>query len=467
MSLLRQTLRLAIPAMLENLFISSVFLIDALMVASLGPAQLAATGLGGVVMWRLISMSGVLRIGIGAATARRWGEGRFGAACDMLSHGIVLSFAAGLIVIGIMFPLAPYLFRAMQARGAVLFNIIPYFQIIVLILPMRLASINMGSSLRAAGNTRTPMVITLITNIINVALNYVMIFGHLGFPALGILGAALASFISLMGEFLIFTALGIRGMKATRVFKAPAQTIPPEPGETDSSGGEVLRFTRRGLRFVLPNATRTILRVSHPSFWEEVGITFGFLVFFAMISSFGEMALAAHTAIVRIESFSFLAAFGISIAAATLIGQALGAGNIADARRSFWLCIMLGSCIMGVMGIIFCLFPGWFLGWFVSPGGDFRDIGIPLLIIIAVEQPFIGMGMVLANGLRGAGQTTAPFVAQFTGVVLVRISLSYFFGFTLGWGLQGLYLATIFDWLVRTALLGWLVMQRKWEKAVV
>ena len=479
MNLFRHTIRLALPAVLENLFISMVFLVDALMVASLGAAPLAAAGLAGVVMWRLISTLGCVRIGLGAATARRWGEGRTGEACDLSSHGFVLGLIFGSVIL-VVYPGAEPLFRLLNAEGDVLREVLPYFRVIVLIVPLRLASINIASSIRAAGNTRAPMVITIIANIVNVTLNYILIYGEFGAPRMELYGAGLATCIAITLEFFCFVALGIFGVKALRVFR-------PEPIATPATGQELqvyeehyrarrqlapvkdrLHFTAAGLVPVLPKFTRTIFRVSYPVALEEILMTIGFWSFFAMIGEFGEIALAAHTAIIRIESFSFLAGFGISIAAATLVGQALGAKSPDNARRSFAHCFSLAFVLMGFIGLMFTLFPDWFLGWFVaSDAEDFTAFAVPLMIIVSIEQPFIGAGNVLANGLRGAGETTSPLIAQLFGVIGARVGGGYLLAFPAGLGMEGLYWATVMDWTLRTAILGVVVLRGKWQNIEV
>lgn len=479
MRLYSETLRLAVPAILENLFISAVFLVDSIMVAQLGSAPLAAVGLAGVVMWRLVSMGSCLRIGLGAATARRWGEGNVQMARALLSHGLVLGGIVGFLCI-LLYPLAGIVFAKMNAEGRVLEEVVPYFRIILVFLPFRLAALNLGSSIRAAGNTKTPMLITIASNILNVIMNYVLIFGHFGFPALGTFGAGLATGISFFLEFLFLFIISLIGAPAKRVFAPGAAVrsavddeghladvytdVPENTPKTDS-----IKFSMEGFRVFLGTPTKRILGVSYPVFFEEVAITFGFVMFVGMIASFGELVLAAHTAIIRIESFSFLAGFGISIAAATLVGQALGAGSVDQARRSFASCLVLSTVFMGGAGIAMCLFPELFLSPFFTGEEASRamDIAIPLLLLVAIEQPFIGSAQILANGLRGAGETKTPFMAQFCGVTFIRVGLGYLMAFPWGMGMEGLYWATVIDWIVRTVLLTYLVKYGAWEKREV
>lgn len=478
-ALFRNTVKLAAPAVFESLFNSTIFLVDALMVASLGPAPLAAAGMAGIVMWRLRAMAGCVQVGAGAMIARRWGGGETDRACELFSHVALLGLAAGLLCL-LVWPLAGPLFAAMNAEGRVLAEAVAYFHVVLLVFPLRLASTSMASALRAAGDTRTPMVTTAIINFVNIGFNWVFIFGNLGAPALGLVGAGIATVIALAVEFAIYVWVGFRGVRLKRIFhrdqiEAPSigEEIEPAPailtpGRGASSSVTLFRFAPSGWRLIVPGATGSILRISHATFWEEVAITIGFLGFFGMIGSFGELSVAAHVAITRIESFSFNAGFGISIAAATLVGQALGGRSPGDARRAWGVCLMLGMGTMGLMGIVMCLAPEWFMYWFGSKeNAGLSAIAIPLLILAAVEQPFIGATLVLANGLRGAGSTLAPLAAQMIGVTIIRLGLGYYLAFPLGMGMIGIYYATIADWVFRAAVLGLIVARGRWALKAV
>lgn len=476
--MLRRVVTLAVPSVLENVANSAIFMIDALMVARLGPAALAAVGIAGVVLWRLRSVGGALQAGVGAVLARRWGEGDIGAASRVYTHAMVLGFLSGLVCL-LLYPFSGALFRLLECPPDVLEIVVPYFQIILLSYPLRLVSNNLAAATRASGNTRVPLVISTVISIVNVFGNYLLIFGKWGFPEMGLLGAGLATSISFLVEFLIYVWLGWRGTRGGQLFDrqpiavqppdeeidAPPGGAVPEPGA--KARGPVLRFSREGFRLRIPGTTGTLVRISVPTFFEEIAITIGFLGFIGMIAHFGEVITAAHVAVVRIESFSFNVGFGISIAAAALVGQALGAGRIDEARRAFALCTCISMASMGLLAIGFVLFPEWLLGWFTSGREGAMDdqlvgIAVPLLILAAIEQPFIGATNSLANGLRGAGMTTAPFLAQFLGVVVVRIGLGYWLAYPLGMGVEGIYIATVVDWLMRFVVLGAIVLRGRW-----
>ncbi len=478
LKLYNRTIRLALPAITENVFTSVCFLADALMVAALkDEAALAAVGISGVVLWRLRSMAACLQVSVGATVARRWGEGNVTAARTVFTHGTFIGFLIGCLVLPLL-PLTRAIFSAMHAEPSVLAYVIPYFQPILLVFPFRIASVSMTAAIRAAGDTRTPMISTIVMNLANILGNYILIFGHFGSPKLGVFGAGLATAISMVIEFAILFVVAYIGVRPKRLFAlAAVEAIAPGGEEVDAAGpvytpssaeGGALKFSREGWRWWIPGLTGKLFRIAHPTFWEEIAISVGFIGFISMIAGLGEKALAAHTSVTRIESFSFNAGFGVSIAASTLVGQALGAGSLHEARRAFAACLTLSVVLMGGAGILFALAPGWFLHWFAPSQSDsFLPLAIPLLLLTAAEQPFIGTTNVLAGGLRGAGQTAAPFLAQMLGVVGVRIGIGYYLAFPMGLGMEGIYLATVFDWMMRTTVLGIIVLRGNWERAVV
>lgn len=468
MSLLKTTIKLAAPAVSESLLSSAIFLIDALMIARVGTPELAAAALAGVVMWRLRSMAGALQIGAGAAVARRWGEGNFLAASTVFSHTAMLAFLIGLCCL-VFYPFMPWVFQVLQAEGEVLPLAAAYFQVLLIAFPMRLASVNMAATIRAAGDTTTPMLVTMMAILLNVLLNTVFIFGWYGGPEWGLWGAGLATALAFVAEFVTLCLVGYFGTRMLPVVGGPKLSgfsrddIQVEREESPEAGR--LNFVRNGWRPFLPGITSPVLRVSIPSFWEEVAVSIGFLGFIAMIAHFGEEALAAHACVVRVESFSFQAGFGFTIAAATIVGQSLGRGAVDVARRAFVLCVMLAVIVMGFFGFLYIVWPGFFLSWFnIDIETNIGAIGAMLFVLAGVQQPWLGATMVLSGGLRGAGETTSPLVAQLIGTIGVRLGVGYFLGYTMGMGVVGVYWGTVVDWLLRCIVLGWMTWKGKWER---
>ncbi len=153
---------------------------------------------------------------------------------------------------------------------------------------------------------------------------------------------------------------------------------------------------------------------------------------------------------------------GFAVSASTLVGQALGRRDPRMARRAFWLCALFAMSIMGIIGSVLAAAPGWFLGHF-SREREFLGIGIPLLIIAAIEQPMIGATATLSGGLRGAGDTLSPTISQFYGTLGVRVGIGYLLAFHYKMGIQGMYWATVIDWTVRAAILTALVLGGRWK----
>lgn len=480
MSLLIQTVRLATPSVLENLLNSGTFLVDGLMVASLGADALAAVGIVGVFLWRLNFVFGCTRVGAGAMVSRRWGEGNFAEARRVFTHCTVLSMIIAAFLWGLLPFLRP-LMGAFFAPGSALDLAVIYFKINLLALPFHMSAMNMASCLRAAGDTRTPLVVSILVNLVNVLLNYMLIFGKFGAPEWGLFGAAVATALASTLGFLVLLGCGLRGLRPRRLF--PAADIEPvsvfgeepdslTPARHDPSKiffkGEPFRFSRAGIKPWIPKLTPRLLRISHPVFWEEVAITAGFVGFIWMIARFGEVAVAAHTATIRLESFSFQIGHGIAAAVATLVGQSLGAGSVDTAKRVFTLCLTLAISAMSIIGIILALFPEWLVGWFTAPGEmEFLSLAVLILLISSLEQPLVGSAMVLSGGLRGAGHTRAPFIAQLIGTIPVRLGLGYFLAFPMGMGVVGLIWATVADWGVRTIYLAYVLRRGKWAEQVV
>jgi len=450
----RRTIRLALPAVAESLLNSMVLLVDALMVARSGDAALAAVGISGVVLWRVRSLASVLQTGIGALAARRWGEGDERAASRVLTHGMVLGLAIGTLPL-LLIPFAAMIFSRLNAEGEVLALAATYFQLIIATMPLRMASTHLSAALRACGDTRTPLYVTLGINVVNLIFNYLLIFGKFGFPALGLVGAGIATVIAFVIEAVALAVACRRGIRPLRF---------AEIGNADRG---LLRITRDGFTPWLPSITPSVLRVSLPSLGEEIAVSVGFLGFIAMIAGLGEESLAAHTSVARIESFSYMIGFGVSIGAAALVGQALGAARADLARRAFSASLVLAALSMAVAGFVMILLSPLTLGLFYGFDDTRRvmiEFATPVLIIAALEQPFIGTGMVLAAGLRGAGLTMAPFLSQMAGTIVVRIGLGYLLAFELGMGLEGVYWATVADWVLRTIILGAIVATGRWEK---
>ncbi|MDK2973473.1 MAG: hypothetical protein PWP23_3228 [Candidatus Sumerlaeota bacterium] len=477
--LLGKILRLGTPAVLENLLSSAIILTDVLMLARLSNNTifLASTALTGVFFWRVVNVFGCTQTGVGAYVARRWGEERHDEANRALGHVIVLGALIGLAAGILLWFLSPAIFHIMGARDEVLAISISYFRILLLVFPARLALLNMTASMRAAGDTRTPLLLMFLMIVANIVLNYLLIFGHFGFPCWQMDGAGVASALT----FLLGTGVGMallwRGLRPRRLISsnigAPIAYDPRQGNEqaninlipsTLSSG--LLKLRAAMLRPWIRGVTPAILRISRPALGEELLYSVSFLTYLGMVGRFGPEVLAAHSATVRIESLSFTGGWGVAVATGAMIGQALGARQLGLARRLFSFNASLSMMAMGVMGIVFVTMPDTLLGFF-RLGGPSLDVGRMILYILGFAQIPMAATMCMMGGLKGAGDTLSPLLAQFVGVVVVRLGIGYLLTWPLGLGVLGIYYATALDWLARSIFLGWCVWRGRWERVKV
>lgn len=437
-SLNRTILRLAMPAVVENLLQTVVFFADTLMIGWLrDPTALAAVGLAGTLFYLLTTLFNALAVSGAALVARAWGARRPHQAQEFAGQALMLSGLASLITMGIFIPLAPTYLRWMGAEPAVVAAGSRYIRIILaaslLSWPMQVAN----GIMRGAGDTRTPMWNTLAMNTWNIVANGLLIFGLLGLPALGLDGAAWGSMSarSLGGVLAVGSLVG---------------------------GRTVIRVPWRAMLRWRPSTVRTLVDLAVPTAIEGAVAQSGYLVFTRLVASLGTVALAAHQIALRIESLSYMPSWGLAVAATTLVGQALGARDPDLAERSLRRTLLFSLIFNGLLSLCFLAFARPLVGIFGSTP-EVLALAALALSIAAAEMPALGLEMILAGGLRGAGDTRTPMVVTLVGVLFLRILVVYLLAIRMGWGLAGVWWGTAIDWNVR-ALLMWILFRRgRWR----
>jgi putative MATE family efflux protein len=294
-----------------------------------------------------------------------------------------------------------------------------------------------GGTLRGAGDTRTPMIITGIINVINIFLDFGLIFGNFGFPRLGAIGSAVATTSARgIGAALILYVLFARG--------------------------KIIQLDwRRGWRLKRSVLAR-ILNIGWPSAAENVVFQLGFLAFSIVVIYLGTADLAAQQIAFNIAGFSILPAFAFGVAALTLVGQNLGAGDIPRAEASTRQAWKSGIVWMCAMGLAFFFGRHWLVGVYTTDPEVLR-LGEMLMIFIAAVQPLQATAIVLGHALRGAGDTRATLVVTFIGVWIVRVGVGYLLGIVLGLGLFGVWLGWAADFTSRATLVWLRYRAGKWK----
>lgn len=437
-SLNRAILTLALPAVVENLLQTVVFFSDTVMIGWIrDPAALAAVGLAGTLFYLLMTLFGSLAVSATALVARAWGAGDRARAETVAGQSLLLCGLLSVAGTLALIPFAPDYLRLMGGDEEVVRQGTLYIRIVlwssIFSFPMMVAN----GAMRGAGDTRTPMWNTLVMNSWNIGVSYVLIFGALGFPALGLTGAALGT----------TTARAVGGVLAVAALLGDRTP---------------LRLPWRALFQWRWPVMRRVLQLAIPTAIEGSIAQSGFILFTRMVASLGTATLAAHQIALRVESLCYMPSWGLAAAATTIVGQSLGAGAVDRAEASIRRTILFSVLFNGLLGLAFVLYSRSIVSIFGSTP-EVLELAALAVAISAAELLGIGVEMILAGGMRGAGDTRTPMYVTFAGVLLLRLPVVYLLAIVLGWGLAGVWWGTAIDWTGRTILL-WLLFRRgRWK----
>ncbi|WP_437505404.1 MATE family efflux transporter [Sorangium sp. So ce1099] len=483
-----QVWRLAWPAIAHMLLLTLVFLVGRGMVGRYSTTALASMQICGTLTWTIVSIFSATSAGTLAVVARSVGAGdRAGAAAAVrvsLTFALLLGAAVALPVLAACGPLLRALFP--QAGAAVLDQAAAYLGIVLPVLPLAFVEAVAAAALQGVGDTKTPLAVATLGNLVNVAVSAVLIFGHLGLPALGVRGAAIGVACTMATEALLLTAalLSRSGPLPLRAAPAPSaaapapsaaapapstaapapstaaptpSTAPPDPSSAPDQGTPRKADTA---------ALARVLRVAAPAFAERSAYHVGYMGFVAIIGLLGATAMAANQALIAIESVCFLSAEGFGIAAGSLMAQRLGARRPDDAARVALLAALMAIVALSAFGVLFALAPRPLLLAF-SSDPELLALGARALPVAAVAQPFMAFATVMGMGLRGAGDTRTVLAVTLVSSLLMRLGGTWLFAVTLGHGLVGVWMGSTADWICRSALLGLAYARGRWKRLTV
>lgn len=422
----RIILALAWPAIIDNLLHTLTHTADMIMVGQLGASSLAGVGLGGQVIFIFQSFMIAISAGTVAMVARSIGEENAQKARNVLEQSLVFGSCAALAATPLLYAFVDDFLQIYQAEADVIMLSTNYLRIAVFGTAFIFICLACAQSLRGAGDTRTPLIVSSTINMVNIGLNYLFIFGKGGFPAMGVKGAALGTTLAFIwGASLYFFLLLRNYLKISVSF--------------------------RGFRPDV-STVKKVLHIGTPAALEQLVIQAGFLVFTVIITSFGTASIAAHQIGVRIQSFSFMPGFGFSMAATALVGQNLGAGLPEEAEKSGWEACKLAIALMTVGGALLFIFAREIAVVFVSETAVI-DKAVIFIRILAFGEPAIAIHFTLAGALRGAGDTKWPLYASTAGLYGLRIPTAIILGYFLGWGVFGAWIAMTAEYFVRSSVI--------------
>lgn len=439
---------LAWPTIVELLLQTTVNYVDTAMVGSIGITATAAIGITTSTVWLFNGVMNAVAVGFSVLMAQRIGEGDLEEAKAVIRQAVLSIFAVGgiltILVGGIIAPRLPIW---MKAEPEVVPLAVSYLKIIGAAYMFNVSLVICSNILRCAGNTKTPMKFNIMTNIINVAGNYLLIypskeiclFGKhfiLLRANLGVSGAALATSLSL-------------------AFSGTSLLL-------------VLFFKRSGVRISLKESfaprgdiIKRAVRLGIPVAMERMTIALGQVSASALISGLGTMPLAANQLASTGESVCYLPVNGFSTAGTTLVAQSLGAGKKDLAYRYGQWCTLLAGMVMLLTSLMMFIFAVPITDIFSN---DLPTVGLAakMLRIEAFAEPLLAVGVVMGGVLRGAGDTKWPFYISVIGMWMIRIPMAYALIHLSGWGLEAVWVAMIADWLARASISMCRFHHKKW-----
>lgn len=432
--------RLALPAILHSLLQTLVFVVDRIMLGRHGEASLAAMQLGGAIEWSIWSIFAAFEVGTIARVGRHVGAKDHAAARQAAWLSIGLAAGIG-TVLALLTPLllAGLPLVTKEVSPAALAEARGYLGVTIAASPVVFVATIGIATLQAGGDTKTPLAIGIVANLVHVALNRALILGIGSIPALGARGAGISTAIT-------FALQAVLAMIALSSRKRDVSLRKRD----DDGAARKADWKREELRL--------LTRIALPALLERVLYHMGYLGWVLVIARLGDSAMAANQALISIESICFLSGDGFGIAAAALVAQKLGAGEPDTARKVASIAALDAVVLLTIFGVSAFLLRDAILPVFTKHD-EVLGIGRRTMIVLMVAQPFMAMGIVLAQSLRGAGRTKEALRVSVVGAVFVRLSFTWFFGIACGLGLPGVWMGSTVDWMVRSALLA-----RAWAK---
>lgn len=438
-----EAFQMAWPSVLESFFVAFAGLVDSLMVSSMGAYAVAAVGLTTQPKFIAMALFTAMNVAVSAIVARRKGQqDRYGANQTLLM-ALIFVLVMGMVVTVAAVGLSDRIVRLCGSNEDTHASAVAYFRIIVGGMMFHIISLTINAAQRGAGRTRIAMTTNVTANVVNMIGNYLLIGGKLGFPALGIRGAAYATvFGTVIACLMSITSI----MPKDRFVSIPYMIKSKVRPAVDTF--------------------RPMVRISSNIFTEQILMRIGFMAVTVMAAKLGTDAFAAHQVGMNIMSLSFSFGDGMQAAAVALIGRSLGENKPDLAKLYGSICQRMGNGISIVLAIIYLTSGGLLFHLF------FRETHIialgvmimRLIVFIVVLQ----ISQVIYMGcLRGAGDVLFTTVTSTISVTIVRPVASYLLCYSLGLGLVGIWMGVLADQFTRFVLTGWRFRSGVWAKVKI
>jgi len=406
---------------------------DLIMVGTISAFAVAAVGVGLQSLMFVFALLTLFHVGTNALISRFYGAKKMKRASLALSSILQFALLLSLFVSVAWYFGATYIYRWFGTVDEVTVLGSAYVQVLTLMMPFIFVKLVFVTSFNATGDTTTPMYIKIGSIILNICLNYLLIFGHFGFPALGVVGAGIATVIINLLEVSIYLFLYL------------THRTPFVP---------MVRFSKSLLR--------RALKVGIPASVER-SLTFGsFLLFTSIIANYGTESLAGYQIGLRIEGLAFMPGIGFTIAAMALMGQGLGMKKPEQSREDVLLVLKYATGLMFFLSFFMLFTPEFIAGFFTNDTQTIKEASL-YLQIVGLSQIPLAFNFVLSGALRGAGDSRRTLKINLISLWLVRIIPA----FLLSWYFDDIiwvYIAMISDTFIKAFFL-WVAFDRgEWQK---
>jgi putative MATE family efflux protein len=434
---------LAMPIVGLNVLSVLTLAVDTAMCGRLVDAEEALTALGfagQLIFLLMVAMLG-LTVGTVAFIARAHGAGGSERINHVLHQSILLTYAVSIAVAIVGNLGAGVAMEWLGADATVRDLAVGYLRPLLTFTVFFYLNMLFAAALRAVGNTMLPFMIALVSNLLNIVLNYGLILGRLGLPAMGVRGAAwgtvVAQAVAVVLMVIILRRDVVHGVRA-RIHLA---------------------------RIDRPLAN-DLFRVGAPAALDMLILNVAFLSVVGMLARVAQVAVAAHGIGLRVQSLAFVPGLGVSQAIGAMVGNALGAGNVREARQVVHGGMILSTAIMTVLGLSIVFGAEPIIAIFdVDPATELGRYSVLWMQVLGWGMPIVGIHIALIGMLRGAGATNTSLMINIVGTVIIQVPLSWFLGFVVGWGAFGIWVALPISFVVRLGLGVHAYRQGAWARA--
>ncbi len=437
-SMTRKAISVAWPAMTESFFVTLAGMIDTMMVAAMGSYAVAAVGLTNQPKFIGLTLFFGVNVAVSALVARRKGEQRRESANEIFVTSLVLTLILCAVITVIFVVFAPQMMELAGSNADTHQAAVEYFQIIMGGMFFNVLTMVINAAQRGSGNTRLSMTTNLVSSIVNVIFNYLLIEGHLGFPAWGIRGAAIATVLGTVVS---------AAMAVFSLFRNNSYVRIPD----------MIRQKARPTR----ESARAIWRLAWNTSLENIAMRIGFLATALLAARLGTDEFAAHNIGMNILGLGFSFADGMQVAAVALTGEALGAGNKKEAREYGGICQKIGFVISVALSLLLLLGGRWFYSLYFREE-HILDMGVIItrytmfIVLLQISQ------IIFTGCLRAAGDVHYTLVGALISVTLIRTLVTVLLVLVFNLGLHGIWLGVLSDQLSRFFLMGRRFRQGKW-----